>query len=158
MALVNVRSYAQWSIRYKLLSLLLLLGVATFAVTGTIAYIKYLNALRQDVLNQLVAVTRSKRFQIESYYQTIHQHAESLSNDRMFVTAMREFGHAFIKIDKAPIPASTLDTVIEDYRTNFYPEMKKLKVARPRLADYLPYSSAAIQLQYLYIVKNPHPK
>jgi class 3 adenylate cyclase len=158
MRLVNVRSYAQWSIRYKLLSLLLLLGVATFAVTGTIAYIKYLNALKQDVLNQLVGVTRSKRFQIESYYRTIHHHAETLSDDRMFTTAMREFSRAFMKIDKTPIPASTLNAVVEDYRTNFYPEMLRLKVARPRLADYLPYSSAAIQLQYLYIVKNPNPQ
>jgi len=157
MALVNVRSYAQWSIRYKLLSLLLLLGVATFAVTGTIAYIKYLNALKQDVMNQLMGVTRSKRFQIESYYRTIHHHAETLSDDRMFIDATKEFSKAFMKIDKAPIPAPVLNAVVEDYRTNFYPEMQKLKIARPRLADYLPYSSAAIQLQYLYIVKNPKP-
>ena len=158
MALVKVQAYAQWSIRYKLLSLLLLLGVATFAVTGTIAYIKYLNALKRDVLNQLVGVTRSKRFQVESYYRTIHHHAESLSDDRMFVAAMREFSDAFTKIDKTSIPAASLNAVVEDYRTNFYPEMQRLKVARPRLADYLPYSSAAIQLQYLYIVKNPNPQ
>lgn len=158
MALVNVRSYAQWSIRYKLLSLLLLLGVATFAVTGTIAYIKYLNALKKDVMNQLMGVTRSKRFQIESYYRTIHHHAETLSDDRMFIDATKEFSKAFMKIDKAPIQAPVLNAVAEDYRTNFYPEMQKLKIARPRLADYLPYSSAAIQLQYLYIVKNPNPQ
>jgi class 3 adenylate cyclase len=157
MALVNVRSYAQWSIRYKLLSLLLLLGVATFAVTGTIAYIKYLNALKQDVMNQLMGVTRSKRFQIESYYRTIHHHAETLSDDRMFIDATEEFSKAFMKIDKAPVPATVLNAVAEDYRANFYPQMQKLKIARPRLADYLPYSSAAIQLQYLYIVKNPNP-
>jgi hypothetical protein len=42
-----MRKFAHWSIRYKLLSLLLLLGVMTFAVTGTIAYIKYLDALKR---------------------------------------------------------------------------------------------------------------
>ena len=68
-----MRKFAHWSIRYKLLSLLLLLGVMTFAVTGTIAYIKYLDALKKDVMNQLTGVTRSKQFQIDSYYQTIHQ-------------------------------------------------------------------------------------
>jgi len=158
MGLVNVRSYAQWSIRYKLLFLLLLLGLATFAVTGTIAYLKYLNALKRDVTNQLIGVTRSKRFQIESYYRTIHQHAETLSDDRMFIDAMREFSKAFMKIDAAPIQATTLDAVREDYRTNFFPTIQKLTVARPRYTDYLPYSPAAIQLQYLYIAHNPNPQ
>ena len=31
-------------------------------------------------------------------------------------------------------------------------------MARERVEDYLPYTPAAIQLQYLYIVKNPNPQ
>ena len=152
-----MRKFAHWSIRYKLLSLLLLLGVMTFAVTGTIAYIKYLDALKKDVMNQLTGVTRSKQFQIDSYYQTIHRHAETLSDDRMFVDAMREFRDAYRRMDAAPIPSESLDDVREDYQEHFYPEMQKLKIARARVEDYLPFTSAAIQLQYLYIVNNPNP-
>jgi class 3 adenylate cyclase len=158
MPLVKVRAYRQWSIRYKLLSLLVLLGLTTFAVTGTIAYIKYQDALHHDVLNQLVGVTRSKQFQIESYYRVIHSHAETLSDDRMFIDAMREFHAAYQKMNAAPIPAASLDAVREDYRANFFPAMQKLKIARPRLADYLPYTPFAIQLQYLYVVRNPNPQ
>jgi class 3 adenylate cyclase len=153
-----MKNFEHWSIRYKLLSLLLLLGVMTFAVTGTIAYIKYLNALKQDVMNQLTGVNRAKQFQIESYYQTIHNHAETLSDDQMFIDAMREFRAAYLKMDKAPIPAAALDGVREDYRNQFYPDMQRLKMARPRMQEYLPLTSAAIQLQYLYIVKNPNPQ
>jgi class 3 adenylate cyclase len=153
-----VKKFAHWSIRYKLLSLLLLLGVMTFAVTGTIAYIKYLNALKQDVMNQLTGLNRSKAFQIESYYTTIHNHAETLSDDRMFTQAMREFSQAFFKLDASSVSAAALGGVRQDYIQNFYPEMQKLKIARGRVEDYLPYSSAAIQLQNLYIVKNPNPK
>ena len=153
-----MKKFAHWSIRYKLLSLLLLLGVMTFAVTGTIAYIKYLDALKQDVMNQLTSVNRSKAFQIESYYRTVHNHAETLSDDRMFIEAMKEFHDAFFKMDAGSIPAAAIHGVRQDYQQNFYPEMQKLKVARGRVEDYLPYSSAAIQLQYLYIVKNPHPQ
>jgi class 3 adenylate cyclase len=153
-----MQGYANWSIRYKLLSLLLLLGVATFAVTGTIAYLKYLGALKQDVMNQLTGITRTKRFQIESYYRTIHRHAETLSDDRMFIDAMREFHTAFIKIDEAPVPAAEIDAVRDNYISQFYPVAQKLKIARPRVSDYLPYSPAAIQLQYRYIVKNPNPQ
>jgi class 3 adenylate cyclase len=153
-----VKKFAHWSIRYKLLFLLLLLGVMTFAVTGTIAYIKYLGALKQDVMNQLTSLNRSKAFQIESYYRTIHNHAETLSDDRMFTDAMKEFHEAFFKMDASSVPAAALVGVRQDYMQNFYPEMQKLKIARGRVEDYLPYSSAAIQLQYLYIVKNPNPR
>ncbi|MGA8741407.1 MAG: hypothetical protein WB561_09515 [Terracidiphilus sp.] len=153
-----MRFFSHWSIRYKLLSLLLLLGVTTFAVTGTIAYLKYLAALKQNVMNQLTGVARSKRFQVESYYQTIHHHAGTLSDDRMFIDAMREFGTAYRKMDANPVPAAALEAVREDYKTNFFPQMQKLNMARSHVEDYLPFSPAAIQLQYLYIVKNPNPQ
>src|SRR5215472_18474219 len=117
-------NFHNWSIRYKLLSLLLLLAVITLAVTGTIAYVKNVTALRNSVFNQLTGVTRSKRSQIESYYQTIHNHVETLSDDRMFIDAMREFRDAHAKLNKAPLRASTVDAVREDYSQNFYPEMQ----------------------------------
>ena len=152
-----MKTFAHWSIRYKLLALLLLLGITTFAATGTIAYIKYLQALKQNVMNQLTGVGRSKAFQIESYYRNIRSHAMTLSEDRMFVEAMREFGVAYRSLNEAPIPADVLNAVREDYRTRFYPKMQKLKVARAGYQAYLPVIPAAIQLQYAYIVKNPQP-
>src|SRR5215469_813299 len=147
--------FADWSIRYKLLSLLLLLAVITLAVTGTIAYVKNVSALRENVFNQLTGVTRSKRSQIDSYYETIHNHVETLSYDRMFIDAMREFRDAYRKLNEAPIQASTLKAVTDDYRNNFYPEMQELGMARHSFQAYLPITPAAIQLQFLYIVKNP---
>jgi hypothetical protein len=147
--------FANWSIRIKLLSNLLLLAVITLAVTGTIAYIKNLTAVRDNVFNQLTGVTRSKRSQIESYYQTVHNHLPTISENRMFVDAMREFRDAYRKLNEGPVKESTLDAVREDYRDHFYPEMQKLKMARQNFQAYLPVTPAAIQLQYLYIVKNP---
>jgi class 3 adenylate cyclase len=151
-------TFANWSIRYKLLSLLLLLAVITLAVTGTIAYFKNLTALRSSVFNQLTGLTRSKRSQIELYYQTIHNHVGTLSDDRMFIEAMREFRDAYRQLNKSPLQAKTLDAVREDYRDRFYPEMQKLKMARHDFQEYLPVTPAAIQLQYLYIVKNQFPR
>lgn len=63
--------FANWSIRYKLLSLLLLLAVITLGVTGTIAYFKNVTALTGSVFNELTGLTRSKRSQIELYDQTV---------------------------------------------------------------------------------------
>jgi len=152
-----MKTFAHWSIRYKLLSLLLLLGIATFAVTGTIAYLKYLQALKQNVMNQLTGIRRSKAFQIESYYGTIQSHVRTLSEDEMIIDAAREFSAGYRTLDATPIPAEILDAVREDYRTRFFPIMQKLHLARPRLEDYLPFTPATLHLQYAYIVKNPYP-
>lgn len=152
-----MKAFADWSIRYKLLSFLLLLFLTTFAVTGTIAYIKYLDALKQNTTNQLMGICRSKAFQVESYYRTIESHVRTLSEDRMFIDAASEFRKAYRVLDAAPVPASTLEALREDYRVRFYPEMQALKIARPRVEDYLPFTPAAIQLQYTYVVKNPYP-
>jgi class 3 adenylate cyclase len=152
-----VKTFANWSIRYKLLALLLLIGVSTFAATGTIAYLKHLQSLKQGVMNQLDGVRRSKAFQIESYYRVIHSHVLTLSENRMFIDAMNSFRAAYQRMNASPIPAESMNAVREDYRTKFYPEMQKLHLARPRVEDYLPFTSAAVQLQAAYIAKCPYP-
>jgi class 3 adenylate cyclase len=152
-----VKFFADWSIRYKLLALLLLLGLTTFAATGTIAYLKNLRAVRQNVTNQLTGLCHSKGSEIESYYRTIHNHVMTLSADQMFIDAMKEFRTSYRKLDAKPIPAEAMKAVAEDYRSRFYPEMQKLNLARPNVQDYFPFSPAAVHLQYEYIVKNPYP-
>jgi class 3 adenylate cyclase len=153
----RVKNFADWSIRYKLLTLLLLLGMATFAATVTIAYLKNLGAVKQNVTNQLTGVCRSKGSEIESYYRTIHNHVLTLSEDQMFIEAMREFSTSYQRLDAKPVPPEVLNAVFEDYRSRFYPEMQKLNLARPRVEDYFPVTPAAFHLQYEYIVKNPYP-
>jgi class 3 adenylate cyclase len=153
-----MRTFGHWSIRYKLMGLLVLLGLITLAVTGTVAYLKNYSTIEREVMNQLTGVARTRRAQIETYYGTIHSHVETLSEDRMFIEAMRDFSKAYRKMNRAPIRAGVLDAVHEDYRVNFYPEMQRLGMARQSYQSYLPVTPAAIQLQYLYIVKNPYSK
>jgi class 3 adenylate cyclase len=152
-----MKKFTDWSIRYKLLGLLLLLGITTFSATGTIAYLKYVQGLKAEAQDQLTGIRRSKAFQIESYYRTIHSQVLTLSEDRMFIDAMREFRTAYRNLSTASVPAEQLEAVREDYMMRFFPEMQKLHLARPRFEDYLPYTAAAVQLQYAYIVKNPYP-
>lgn len=152
-----MRRFGHWSIRYKLLILLLLLGITTFAATGTIAYKQYDHALEQNVTNQLAGVRRSKASRIETYYRTIHSHVLTLSEDRMFIDAMTEFRTAYELLNAQPTPAKLRNAVLENYRTRFYPEMQRLNLARPRVEDYLPLTPGALRLQYDYIVMNPYP-
>ena len=49
-----LRRFTNWSLRYKLLVVLLQLGITTFAVTGAISYTKHLHSLKQNIVNQLV--------------------------------------------------------------------------------------------------------
>jgi class 3 adenylate cyclase len=153
-----MRIFRHWSIRYKLMGLLVLLGLVTLAVTGTVAYLKDYRSIERDVMNQLTGVTRTRRAQIETYYRNIHSYVETLSEDRTFIEAMRDFGNAYQKMNNAPVSAVVLDAVREDYRLNFYPVMQRLGIARQGYQNYLPVTPAAIQLQYLYIVKNPYHK
>jgi class 3 adenylate cyclase len=125
-----VKGFTHWSLRYKLLIAFLQLGIVTFAVTGAISYIRHLRSLKETALNQLTSVRRSKAYQLESYYRTIHRHVQTLSEDRMFVDAMRQFHAAYKKLNAVPVPV--------EFR-NF------------------PFTPAAFHLQYSYVVKNPFP-
>jgi hypothetical protein len=80
-----VKGFTSWSLRYKLLVVLLQFGITTVAVTGAISYIKHLRSLRQNAINQLTSVRRSKVYQLESYYRTIHRHVLTLSDDWMVI-------------------------------------------------------------------------
>jgi class 3 adenylate cyclase len=157
-AKLPVRSYAQWSIRSKLMGLLLLLAVTTLAVTGTVSYLQQRKALADQTFNQLTGITRTRRAQIETYYRTVQSHVETLSSDRMIIDAIVDFQHAYKEMDKTSLRPSVMDAVRENYRDEFYPEMQRLHVARHSFQEYLPVKPAAFQLQYLYIVKNPFPK
>lgn len=152
-----MKGVTYWSLRYKLLSILLVLGITIFAVTGAVSYIKQLHSLRQNVMNQLASVRRSKAFQVESYYRTIKSHVLTLSEDRMFIDAIREFRAAYKTLDEGPVREEVQSAVLENYRSRFYPQMQALNLARPRAEDYMPVTPAALRLQYSYIVKNPYP-
>jgi len=149
-----VRSFAHWSIRYKLLLVLVSLGITTFAATGTIAFIRYLQSVKEGAVQQLTGVTRSRAREIETYYRGIRNHVLTLSEDRMFVDAMSEFLTAYRALDEGPLPPEDLDALRQDYRDRFYPELQKVNLARPRFEDYLPYTPAAIRLQFAYIAKH----
>jgi class 3 adenylate cyclase len=149
--------FRNWSLRYKLLVVLLHLGITAFAVTGAIAYLKHLHSLKRNVVNQLTSIRRAKAYQIESYYRTIHNHVLTLSVDQMFIDAMKEFHAAYKKLNAVPVSKELRNAVSEDYRVRVYPRMQALKIARPRFEDYLPVTPAAFHLQYNYIVKNPFP-
>jgi len=152
-----VRSFRNWNLRYKLLVVLLQLGITIFAVTGAISYVRQLRSLKQNVINQLTSVRRAKAYQLESYYRTLHNHVLTLSEDRMFMDAMREFLIAYNKLNAVPVPEQAKKAVVEDYRYIFYRQMQALKIARPDFQDYVPVTPAAFHLQYEYIVKNPFP-
>src|SRR5215467_127628 len=153
----SLRSFTNWSIRYKLLVVLLQLGITTFAVTGAISYIKHLRSLKRDVVNQLTSIRRAKAYQIESYYRTIHNHVLTLSQDWMFIDAMNEFNAAYKSLNAVPVSEEVREAVVEDYRSRIYPQMQALKIARQRFEDYVPVTPAAFHLQYDYILKNPFP-
>ena len=146
-----------WSLRYKLLFVLSQFGIAIFLVTSLMAYVKHVRSLRQSITNQLTSVRRAKAYQLESYYRTIHRHVQTLSEDRMFIEAMREFRDAYRKLDSSPVSLGVRDAVTRDYSDRIYPQMQALHMARPSFEEYVPVTNGAFHLQYEYIVRNLSP-
>jgi class 3 adenylate cyclase len=143
------------SIRYKLLLALLLAGMAGVVVTGIIGYQSGKRSLTQAVMNQLTGVRRSKGFQIESYFRTIRSHVRTLSENRMFVDAMREFRTEFRSLDSPNVPAPLRAPVEAYYKEAYLPSLHKLMLPEAAVEDYLPSGRAAYHLQLQYIVANP---
>ena len=59
-------------------------------------------------MNQLSGVRNSKAYQIEVYYRIIHSYVLTLSEDRMFIDAIKAFRTAYRKLNATSVPAGTL--------------------------------------------------
>src|SRR4051794_29382591 len=90
------------SIRYRLVLIMVCLSILGVCVSSWRAYAHGEANLKDAVIRQLAGLRRTRAYQIESYFRTIRNHVVSLSDDRMFVDAMQEFGLACGKLDSLP--------------------------------------------------------
>jgi class 3 adenylate cyclase len=145
------------SFRYKLPGIIV--GIAALGV-GIASWIGYRNgskSLTDAAFRQLTGIRRSKGYQIESYFRTLRSHVITLSDDRMFVTAMREFELTLTQLNSSHISSSDRDAVESYYTTQYLRTLQKLAPTQRNIADYLPISPASWYLQSHYIALNPNP-
>ena len=71
--------------------MLLTVSSCSILVTAYISYQSGKSNLTDRVFNQLTSVRASKAYQIESYFQTLRNHVQTLSKNPFVIQALREF-------------------------------------------------------------------
>lgn len=142
--------------RSKLIVLALLASISSIAVIAALG----LQAMRQGVyeatLDELTTLQFDKAHQVQDYFQLLKNHAATLSESRMVVTAMVEFNKDFRRLDRKFIPSEWDEFLQTHYETDYFPKLVGLADGEPRFGSYRPSSQGARYLQHHYLVLNPH--
>ncbi|MFM7885232.1 MAG: adenylate/guanylate cyclase domain-containing protein, partial [Pseudanabaena sp.] len=145
------------SIKSKLIVMLLTVSSSSIVVTAYLGYQSGKSNLTDRVFNQLTSVRASKAYQIESYFKTIRNHIQTLSNGISVGTAIIEFTNAYRQLENVSLPADNSQKIVAYYQNEFLPKLAKTEQGSPVLNSFLPESINSNYLQYQYIANNPHP-
>jgi class 3 adenylate cyclase len=145
------------SIKSKLIVMLLTVSSSSILVTAYLGYQSGKSNLTDRVFNQLTSVRASKAYQIESYFKTIRNHIQTLSNDPSVGTALSEFTNAYRQLENVPLPADALPKINAYYQNEFLPKLAQTEQGSPVLNSFLPEAIASNYLQYYYIANNSNP-
>ncbi len=145
------------SIKSKLIVMLLTVSSSSIVVTAYLGYQSGKSNLTDRAFNQLTSVRASKAYQIESYFKTIRNHIQTLSNDISVGTAIIEFTKAYSQLESVTLPADNSQKITAYYQNEFLPKLAKTEQGSPVLNSFLPESTASNYLQYHYIATNPNP-
>ncbi|ESA35891.1 family 3 adenylate cyclase [Leptolyngbya sp. Heron Island J] len=150
---------ARLRIKSKVMLVLLVVSLGSAAVMGLLTWQRARNILTQRIFAQLTSVRASKAAEIESYFQFMYSQVETLAEDRMIVSAMREFDQAFdqLNVETEPINDTWQQALRIYYSDEFFPRLSENIDGTPIFDIYRPGGRAAQVLQYQYIANNPHP-
>ncbi len=114
------------SIKSKLQIMLLVASLGSILVVGYLSWSKARETLTERIFDQLTSVRASKAYQVESYFQTLRHHIETLCEDRMVVSAIVEFKQAFAQLNQASIPGDWSGTLKVITPTSSYLDLLKI--------------------------------
>ncbi|MFL6452290.1 MAG: adenylate/guanylate cyclase domain-containing protein [Bryobacteraceae bacterium] len=140
------------SIRYRLVLIMVGLSVLGVCLASGLAHAHSEANLKDAAVRQLAGLRRSRAYQIESYFRTVRNHVLSLSDDRMLVDAMQEFGGAYAKLDSLPSDAVMRQAVSAWYEQTYLPDARRFMILSEPFRSYLPIGTAAYWLQDQYVI------
>lgn len=155
--LASIRWFNQLSIKSKLIVMLLTVSSSSILVTAYLGYQSGQSNLTDRVFSQLTSLRASKAYQIESYFKTIRNHVQTLSQDPSVVAAMKEYTNAYRQLEGTQVPTESQQKLNDYYRKTFLPRLAKTEQGTPVVDSFLPETSASNYLQYYYIAANPKP-
>ncbi|NJL89683.1 MAG: HAMP domain-containing protein [Coleofasciculaceae cyanobacterium SM2_1_6] len=107
------------SIKSKIIAMLLIVSSCSILVTAYLGYQTGKANLTDRVFSQLTSVRASKAYQIESYFATLRDHLQTLSENPAVITAMQEFTPSFQQLSTVELPSRTLPNLTNYYRGEF---------------------------------------
>ncbi len=142
--------------------MLLTVSSCSILVTAYISYQSGKSNLTDRVFNQLTSVRASKAYQIESYFQTLRNHVQTLSKNPFVIQALREFDAGYSEIERSQKNIDKLKPKLNQYyRDEFLPRLGKadssIQSSESMLKFFEPKALASKYLQYHYIASNPNP-
>ncbi len=171
----NVRK--SLNVKSKLTLGLVGVSLGSILVISLLSWHKSRTNLRNTIRNQLTSIRFARANQIESFFESLNNHVETLGEDRMVIEAMIEFDREFDRLnnpeitdeqpdnleitDEQPnnleIPDEWNNTLKAYYTQEFFPRLSKAVSGELNFETYVPQSKAAKYLQYHYIAKNSNP-
>lgn len=145
------------SLRSQLMLMLLSVGVSAMLAIAYFGYHSGEVHLTQRIFEQLTSVRASKAYQMQSYFDSMRNQTEALSEDLMVVNAMKDFKRAYRGLDAKAIPETWLNSIDSYYKDQFLPRLADLHEGAPIADLYEPHDSASQYLQYHYIASNSNP-
>ncbi len=152
-----LRHPRSWSIRTKLVSMLLVVGIGSVLVVGYLGLESGRSSLSDSIFNHLTSVRAVKASQIESYFRSVRQEIRTLAQGPAIVTAMKAFRTSFPELSHRSVTPAWDAQLGAYYEQEFLPRLSPNLDAAPDAAKYRPSEAAARYLQYHYIAANPHP-
>jgi class 3 adenylate cyclase len=150
-----LRIFDRLSIQSKLFLMLLLASVLSILITGYVGYKSGQEALESSRLSALTTLRTTRVYQVESYFDGVKAHIQSISEDQALLENFKALRSTFQAIDQKatinPVAASQLKSF---YEKEFIPALSQNIDGKPLADDYLPQGRAAQYLQYHYAVNN----
>ncbi len=156
--------FAKLSLKIKLLVAFLCVGIIPFAVMAIVSLHKADTALSDQAFAQMKSMRDVKKGQVLHYLQTIKDQALTFSENRMIVTAMSHFSHAYDSFQSenviGPDDIAGLRSQLATYYQNDFSAAyrEQNNGQSPNVGAVIgQLDDSAVALQYHYIKANPNP-
>jgi len=145
------------SIKSRYLVMLFSIAILCILVIGYTAWLSAYNALTESNYNQLTSIRAARAQQIENFFKGKEAHLRTLSENLMFIEALKEFSAAYdlLTLYQQVPNDKQLNELKSFYAESFYHKLRA-NITKPKvLQHFYPKSGTAKYLQYHYIVANP---
>ena len=135
---------------------MLLVGLISAAVVGSLSYKNAKTSLTQTIYDQLTATRETKKRQTENYFKDQLTAFEVLSNQGQVADALEQFNRTFHS-NVPEISAEANERLKTFYKTDFLTKLAENSSGEPVLETFYPNNPAALYRQAQFISENPAP-